>query len=92
LSDHIPNSDPCIPLKKLIGKTKINYRGIIIRIYNIERTLAEAYRIDLAGPDFYWALKRYIKMNNINADKLATYDKILKCRIIPHLQQELANE
>jgi len=78
--------------KRLIGITKLNHHGIGIKIYDIERTLAEAYRLDPAGPDFYKALKRYIKLGIIKADRIAQYDKILKTKVITHLQQELAND
>jgi hypothetical protein len=81
-----------VPSKRLIGITKINYQGIMLKIYDLERSLAEAYRLDPAGPDFYKALKRYIKKGKIKINQLALYDKKLKCKIIPHLQQELANE
>ncbi len=78
--------------KRLIGITKLNHHGVGIKIYDIERTLAEAYRLDPAGPDFYKALKRYIKLGVIKADRIAQYDKILKTKVIAHLQQELAND
>jgi predicted transcriptional regulator of viral defense system len=78
--------------KRLIGITKLNHHGIGIKIYDIERTLAEAYRLDPAGPDFYKALKRYIKLGIIKTDRIAHYDKILKTKVIAHLQQELAND
>jgi len=78
--------------KRLIGITKLNHHGIAIRIYDIERTLAEAYKLDPAGPDFYKALKRYIKRGNIQTDRIAYYDKIIKTKVITHLQQELAND
>lgn len=78
--------------KRLVGIMKLNHHGIGIKIYDIERTLAEAYRLDPAGPDFYKALKRYIKFGIIKADRIAQYDKILKTKVITHLQQELAND
>ena len=78
--------------KRLIGITKLNHHGIAIKIYDIERTLAEAYKLDPAGPDFYKALKRYIKQGNIKTDRIAHYDKILKTKVITHLQQEMAND
>ncbi len=81
-----------VPAKRLVGIIKINYQGMKIKIYDIERTLAEAYRLDPAGPDFYKALKRYIRKGTIKSDKIAQYDKILKTKVMIHLQQELAND
>ncbi len=81
-----------VPSKRLVGIIKINYQGMKIKIYDIERTLAEAYRLDPAGPDFYKALKRYMRKGNIKADQIAQYDKILKTKVMIHLQQELAND
>ena len=81
-----------VPPKRLIGIREKNYKGTKIKIYDIERTLAEAYRLDPAGPDFYKALKRYIKQGIIKADHIAHYDKVLKTKVMSHLQQELAND
>lgn len=81
-----------VPKHRLTGITQINYQGIKIKIYEIERTLAEAYRLDPAGPYFYKALKRYLKSGIINIDKIAVYDKKLKTNVMTHIQQELAND
>jgi predicted transcriptional regulator of viral defense system len=81
-----------IPSKRLTGIIHLNYQGIKIKIYDLERTLAEAYRLDPAGPDFYKALKRYIKLGHIKPDQIAYYDKNLKTKVLSHLQQELAND
>jgi predicted transcriptional regulator of viral defense system len=81
-----------VDIKRLIGITKMSHHGIVIKIYDIERTLAEAYKLDPAGPDFYKALKRYIKKGSIKADRIANYDKTLKTKVLIHLQQELAND
>lgn len=78
--------------KRLVGITELNHQGIVIKIYDIERTLAEAYKLDPAGPDFYKALKRYIKLVSIKTDRIAHYDKILKTKVLIHLQQELADD
>ncbi len=75
-----------------IGITRINYHGVELKIYDIERSLAEAYRLDPAGPDFYKALKRYVKQGNINFDRITHYDKILKTKVMFHLQQEFARD
>ncbi|MFZ4715378.1 MAG: type IV toxin-antitoxin system AbiEi family antitoxin domain-containing protein [Bacteriovoracaceae bacterium] len=81
-----------VPSSRYVGITQISYQGIKIKIYDTERTLAEAYRLDPAGPDFYKALKRYIKKGNIKSDQIAHNDKILKTKVMTHLQQELAND
>ena len=81
-----------VPKKRLIGMTQITYQNIKINIYDIERSLAEAYLLDQAGANFYKALKRYIKAGNLDIDKIALYDKKLKTKVIAHLQQELAND
>lgn len=81
-----------VPKSKLIGITIMNYHGNKIQIYELERALAEAYRIDPAGPYFYMALKRYIKKGNINTEKIIFYDKKLKTKVMLHLQQEIAHD
>lgn len=81
-----------VPKTRLIGITQLTYQGITIKLYELERALADAYKIDPAGPYFYKALKRYLKTKNINIEKIANYDKRLKTKVTAHLQQELANE
>lgn len=81
-----------VPKSRLIGITKINFQGIKIQIYELERALADAYRIDPSGPYFYMALKRYLKRDKINTEKIILYDKKLKTKVMLHLQQELAHE
>lgn len=81
-----------VPKSKLIGITKMDYYGNKLQIYELERTLAEAYRIDPAGPYFYTALKRYLKLGKINTDKIISYDKKLKTKVMLHVQQEMAND
>ena len=85
---HVHRVDP----KKLVGVTRITYHGISLKIYDLERTLAEAYRLDPAGPDFYKALKRYLKHGAVKTNQIANYDQILKTKVMIHLQQELAND
>jgi predicted transcriptional regulator of viral defense system len=81
-----------VPKSKLIGVTKMNYLGVNIQIYELERALAEAYRIDPAGPYFYMALKRYLKMGKVRTDKIIAYDKKFKNKVMLHLQQEMAHD
>jgi predicted transcriptional regulator of viral defense system len=78
--------------KRIVGIIMLNYHGVIIKIYDLERTLIEAYKLDPAGPDFYRALKRYVNKGNIKPDRIASYDRILKTKVMIHLQQELAND
>ncbi len=81
-----------VPSNRLTGITQISYQGIKIKVYDIERSLSEAYRLDPVGPDFYKALKRYIQQGSIKSEQIAHYDKILKTKVLTHLQQELAND
>jgi predicted transcriptional regulator of viral defense system len=77
--------------KNLIGIDQINFQGQKIRIYDAERSLCEAYRIDPSGAIFYKALKRYVKKYRPKPEQLAEYDKALKTQVLKHLQQELAD-
>ena len=76
---------------RLIGAYSMKILGETVRVYDLERTLAEAYRLDKEGPIFYKALKRYIKKGRINSANIHKYDKVLKTNVLMHLQQELAN-
>ncbi len=80
-----------VPNQRLIGITELNFHGGKIRIYDLERSLCEAYRIDPAGALFFKALKRYVAQGSSKPDALKNYDQTLKTRVLSHLQQELAD-
>jgi predicted transcriptional regulator of viral defense system len=75
---------------RLIGITKIDYKGAKIRVYDIERSLCDAYRID-RGATFFKAIKLYVEKYSPNTYKIALYDKKLGTRVLVSLQQELAD-
>ena len=77
--------------KLMIGIEKIDFHNQKIRVYDVERTLCEAYRIDQAGATFYKALKRYFKKYPSKPEQIAKYDEALKTQVLRHLQQELAD-
>ena len=74
----------------LIGIETVKFQGVKIKIYDVERSLCDIYRIEKDGPIFIKAIKRYVKKYKINSVKFAKYDSILKTRVLPHLKQELA--
>lgn len=76
---------------KRVGVTNLLFHGIRIKIYDKERSLCEAYRIDPAGPIFFKALKRYLKSSTPNTNRISKYDKILKTQVLRHLRQEWAD-
>ena len=80
-----------VPSSRLIGIARLKYEGSQITIYDIDRTLCEAYRLDPSGPLFFKALKRYIKLGKINSDRIHQYDKAVKTKVLSHLRQELAD-
>ncbi len=75
---------------RLTGIQTLNYHGIKIRIYDLERSLCDAYRID-RGALFFKALKRYLKGNTRDFEAIAKYDKILNTKVLRSIQQELAD-
>lgn len=80
-----------VPIKRLTGIILLPFHGKKIRIYNLERTLCEAYLRDPAGPLFFKALKRYMARPKPNPDRIREYDRALKTRVLMHLQQEMAD-
>jgi hypothetical protein len=80
-----------VSIKNLIGIIKLDFHSQKIRIYDVERSLCEAYRLDPSGPIFYKALKRYVKKYPPQPEKIAKYDQILKTDVLRHFQQELAD-
>jgi len=80
-----------VPKGRLIGITQLNYHGNIIQIYDRERSLCEAYRIDPSGPLFFRALKRYLRAGKPNADRILEYDRSAKTDVLSHLRQELSD-
>ena len=75
---------------RFIGIEKMDYFGHTIRIYDVERLLCDAYRVD-RGAIFFKALKRYLKSYKPQFEKIAKYDKALGTKVLRALQQELAN-
>ena len=75
---------------RFIGIEKINYHGRSIRIYDVERLLCDAYRVD-RGAIFFKALKRYLEDFEPRFEKIAKYDKELGTKVLRSIQQELAN-
>ncbi|MEW6055926.1 MAG: hypothetical protein AB1540_04860 [Bdellovibrionota bacterium] len=76
---------------RLTGITSMKFQGDKIKIYDVERTLCEAYKLDPAGPVFFKALKRYLKTYPVKPEAIHTYDKALGTQTLLHLQQELAD-
>ncbi len=83
-----------VPDHRLVGITEMHYHSHVIRIYDMERSLSDAYLRSKAGPLFYKALKRYLKLKDRkpNIDKLRFYDEKLGTKVVFHLAQELADE
>ncbi len=75
---------------RFIGVEKRDYFGHRIRIYDVERLLCDAYRID-KGFLFYKAVKRYLKAHKLQFEKIAKYDKRLGTKVLRAIQQELAD-
>ena len=76
---------------RLTGITKLKLEGQPVRIYDLERTLCESYRLDPAGPEFFTALKRYLKQKEPDTLKIKKYDKVLGTNVLMHVMQEKAN-
>jgi predicted transcriptional regulator of viral defense system len=81
-----------VPDKHLVGVIRMNFHDHKIRIYDKERALCDAYRIDPDGPIFLKAVKRYVKAGKIDPDRIAKYDKILSTKALRSITQELADE
>lgn len=80
-----------VPASRLVGVEKMKFHGSVVRIYDVERTLCEAYLIDRGGPIFFKALKRYMKRHKPNTAAILKYDGILRTHVLGHIQQELAD-
>ena len=75
---------------RLVGIDPIDYFGEMIRIYDRERSLCDAYRID-RGALFFKALKRYLREHSPNPERIARYDKALGTKVLVAIQQEWAD-
>jgi predicted transcriptional regulator of viral defense system len=80
-----------VPEARIVGITSHLFQNRKIRIYDIERTLCDAYRIDPSGPLFFKALKRYIAKGEVKIDLIQKYDQATKTKVLTHLRQELAD-
>jgi predicted transcriptional regulator of viral defense system len=75
----------------LIGIEKISYNDEMIRIYDLERSLCEAYRMDPDGEIFVKAVKRYSANQPVDFEKIANYDKKLSTQVLRAIKQEVAD-
>ena len=80
-----------VPASRLVGIMNLKYEGGVIRVYDRERALCEAYRLDPAGSLFFRALKRYIGSGKVDPDRILSYDQAVKTHVLSHLRQELAD-
>ncbi|MCO5143143.1 MAG: hypothetical protein M9962_08650 [Oligoflexia bacterium] len=76
---------------RLTGISKLELEGTKIKIYDLERALCEAYRLDPAGPEFFTALKRYLKQKESDTKRIKKYDEALGTKVLVHVMQELAD-
>ena len=82
----------CVAAQNIIGIIRLDYQGQKLRVYSKERAVCDAYRIDPDGPLFLKAMKRYVKASEVDADRIAKYDKVLGTNVLRALRQELADE
>jgi predicted transcriptional regulator of viral defense system len=80
-----------VPQRRIIGVIQMKFQGASIRIYDLERTLCEAFKLDPAGPIFFRALKRYVSAGQVNPKKIQLYDQAARTKVLAHLKQELAD-
>jgi len=81
-----------VPDQNIIGAIRLSYHGQKIRIYCKERALCDAYRMDPDGPLFLKAMKRYVKAGEVDADRIAKFDKALSTNVLRSFRQEFADE
>jgi predicted transcriptional regulator of viral defense system len=81
-----------VAAENIMGVMRLNYQGHKLKIYCRERALCDAYRIDPDGPLFLKAMKRYVKLGEVDPDRIAKYDKALSINVLRSLRQELADE
>lgn len=80
-----------VPHARLIGVTELKYEGALIKVYDKERALCEAYRLDPGASLFFKALKRYVAGGRVDTAKIQIYDKATKTKVLSHLRQEIAD-
>lgn len=80
-----------VPESHLIGIATQDYMGHKIRIYDIERSLCDAYKVDPAGHIFFKALKRYVAAGNVQVERVRQYDEVLGTKVLNAMRQELAD-
>lgn len=76
---------------KLVGISKVNLLGHQLKIYDRERTLIDL-KLKYSQAIFYKALKRYVKANKINTEKIREYEQNFSTKVLAAIAQELADE
>ena len=75
-----------------VGVEEIDFHGETIRIYDIERSLSEAFKM---GPDselFLKTIKRYSSKGLPQYEKIADYDRLLSTNVLRAVRQEMADD
>ncbi|MBP9708760.1 MAG: hypothetical protein KBD78_14065 [Oligoflexales bacterium] len=80
-----------VAAQNIKGAIRLVYHGEKLKIYNKERALCDAYKIDPDSSIYLKAIKRYVKSGEVDADKIAKYDKILSTNVLRSIRQELAD-
>jgi predicted transcriptional regulator of viral defense system len=74
---------------RLIGIEQLDYYDERIRIYDRERSLAEAYLMDPDGDLFLKTMKRYCSSQEPKTDKIVEYDRLLSTHVLRAVRQEI---
>ncbi len=76
---------------KMMNIEKRIYYGEQIKVYNIERTLCDAYLKEGEGAIFFKALKRYVRLGRKETSLIRDLDTKLGSEVLRCIRQELAN-
>ncbi len=76
---------------KLIGVETVDYFSEKIKVYNIERSLCDAYLKEGESAVFFKALKRYVRLERNKSALIQKFDAQLGSEVLRCLRQELAN-
>lgn len=77
---------------RLTGIVQTNRRGLDIRVYDLERTLAEAALRGFSGEVLDDVLRKYVEKQQVNLNKVRHYDKEFGLKLAPQIEQIVTSD
>lgn len=77
---------------KLVGVKETKVHGKIVRVYDVERSLAELYHLDLSPQELIRCWQKYISDHDVRVDRLTEYGDVVGVDLVAQLNHHLMHK